>query len=138
LYKALRFAGLRAARFSGWAATADFEGDGRLEFVFNKFNDRPYFFANRFPRQNYLEVKLTGTTSNRDAIGAVAWLWTGNMKMVRQVNPAGGYLAQSSRLLHFGLGDRKADSLVVRWPSGGRAVVRAPKVNSVVSLTEAR
>jgi hypothetical protein len=137
-YQAQPIAGHPAARSSRSAATADFDGDGRLELVVNNFNDRPYFFANRFPRQNYLEVKLTGTKSNRDAIGAVAWLWTGNMKMVRQVNPAGGYLAQSSRLLHFGLGDRKADSLVVRWPSGGRAVVRAPKVNSVVSLTEAR
>ncbi len=136
-YQTQPIAGQRAARRSRSAATADFDGDGRLELVVNNFNDRPYFFANRFPGRNYLEVKLTGTRSNRDAVGAVARLWVGSTEMVRQVNPAGGYLAQSSRVLHFGLGDGVADSLVVRWPAGGRQVVVRPRMNSVVKVTEA-
>jgi len=69
----------------------DFDGDGRLDIVTNNFNDRPYFFANRFPRQNYVEFRLTGTKSNRDGIGAVVRLWVGNKVMVREVSHAGGY-----------------------------------------------
>jgi hypothetical protein len=86
------------------------------------FDDRPYFFANRFPQRNYVAFRLTGTSSGRDAIGAVVRLWVGKTVMVRQVNPAGGYLSDSSRVVHFGLGDRsKVDRIEIRWPRGDRA-----------------
>src|SRR5256885_1046565 len=113
-YQEKPIAGRKAARSSRSAAVADFANDGRLEIVTNNFNDRPYFYGNHFPRKNFLEMKLTGTNSNRDAIGAVARLWIGHTVIVRQVSPAGGYLAQSSKTLHFGLDDNKAvDSVVI-------------------------
>ena len=116
---------------------ADFDGDGRLEIVTNNFNDRPYFFANRFSRRNYLELRLTGTRSNRDAIGAMARLWVGNTVIVREVNPAGGYLAQSSRTLHFGLGDRsKVDSIAIRWPRGLVQTLVNPQINTLHEIRE--
>ena len=137
VYQEKNIAGRQAARSSRSAAVADFDGDGRLEIVTNNFNDRPYFFANRFPRRNYLELRLTGTSSNRDAIGAVARLWVGNTVMVRQVSPAGGYLAQSSRTLHFGLGDRsKVDSIAIRWPRGIAQTLIDPKINSLIQVRE--
>lgn len=129
--------GQPAARSSRSAVVADFDGDGRLDVVTNNFNDRPYFFANRFPQRNYVALRLTGSTSNRDAIGAQARLWTGNAVMVRQVNPAGGYLAQSSRVLHFGLGDRtKVDSIVIRWPRGRVQTLTNPRINTLHQIRE--
>jgi hypothetical protein len=137
IYQEKNISGRQAARSSRSAAVADFDGDGRLEIVTNNFNDRPYFFANRFPLQNYLELRLTGTSSNRDAIGAVARLWAGSTVMVRQVNPAGGYLAQSTRTLHFGLGDRsKIDSIAIRWPRGLMQTLKNPNINSLVQVRE--
>src|SRR3954463_2243907 len=135
-FQARKISGTDAARSSRSAATADFDGDGRLEIVTNNFNDSPYFFANRFPRRNYLELALTGTKSNRDAIGALVRLWTGKTEMIREVNPAGGYLAQSSKTVHFGLGDRtQVDSVVIRWPRGGVEVLHQPRVNTLVKVT---
>jgi hypothetical protein len=129
--------GRPAARSSRSAAVADFDGDGRLEIVTNNFNDRPYFFANRFPRRNYIEFRLTGTRSNRDAIGALVTVWIGKTQLVREVNPAGGYLAQSSRTLHFGLGENgSVDSVVVRWPRGTVQAVPRPRINSLVEIRE--
>jgi hypothetical protein len=137
VYQEKNIAGQKAARSSRSAAVADFDGDGRLEIVTNNFNDRPYFFANRFPLRNYLELRLTGTSSNRDAIGAVARLWVGNTVMIREVNPAGGYLAQSSRTLHFGLGDRsKVDSIKIRWPRGLVQTLTNPAINTLHQIRE--
>ncbi len=130
-------AGRKAARSSRSAAVADFDNSGRLEIVTNNFNGRPYFFANHFAQKNYLELKLTGTKSNHDAIGALARLWIGRTVMVRQVNPAGGYLAQSSKVLHFGLDDHTAvDSVVIRWPSGKRQTIVGPTINSRSEINE--
>jgi hypothetical protein len=129
--------GKQAARSSRSAVVADFDGDGQLDIVTNNFNDTPYFFANRFPKRNYVEFKLTGTRSNRDGIGAVVRLWVGNKVMVREVNPAGGYLAQSSRVLHFGLGDRsKVDRIEIRWPRGTVQTLNNPGINTLHKISE--
>jgi hypothetical protein len=137
IYLDERVAGQPAARSSRSAVVADFDGDGRLEIVTNNFNDRPYFFANRFPRRNYVAFRLTGTRSNRDAIGAVVRLWAGKTVMVRQVNPAGGYLSHSSRVVHFGLGDRgKVDRIEIRWPRGIVQRLDDPEINRLHQIRE--
>jgi hypothetical protein len=137
IYQEQNVAGKRAARSSRSAAVADFDQDGRLDIVTNNFNDRPYYFANRFPRQKYVALKLRGTSSNRDAIGALVRLRVGKTVMVQQVNPAGGYLAQSSRVLHFGLGDRtKVDRIEIRWPRGIVQTLENPALNTVLQIQE--
>ena len=137
IYQEKNIGGQRAARSSRSAAVADFDGDGRLDIVTNNFNDRPYFFGNRFPRQNYVEFRLTGTRSNRDAIGAVIRLWVGNKVIVRQVSPASGYLSQSSRTVHFGLGDRSnIDSVRIRWPRGLVQTLTNPAINTLHQIRE--
>ena len=137
IYQEKRIGGRPAARSSRSAAVADFDGDGRLEIVTNNFNDGPYYFANRFPRRNYVAFRLTGTTSNRDAIGAIVRLWIGKTVMVRQVNPAGGYLSHSSRVVHFGLGDRsKVDQVEIRWPRGIVQRLVNPEINTLHEIRE--
>jgi hypothetical protein len=133
----ITFAGKRAARSSRCAAVADFTNTGRLDVIVNNFNDRPYYFRNHFPKKNYIAFKLTGTKSNRDAIGALVKLFIGDEVMVRQVETAGGYLSQSSRTVHFGLGDRtKIDRVEIRWPSGRQEVVTNPAINTLHQRTE--
>jgi hypothetical protein len=136
-YLAEKIGGRLAARSSRTAATADFDGDGRLDLIVNNFNDNPYYFRNKFPKKNYVAFRLRGTKSNRDAIGAVVRIYMGKEVMTRQVNPAGGYLSQSSKTVHFGLGDRaKIDRVEIRWPSGIKQEIANPEINKLHEVEE--
>jgi hypothetical protein len=137
LYLDEKIRGMACPRSSRSAACADFDGDGRLDLVVNNFNDRPYYFRNRLPPRNYLALRLQGTRSNRDAIGAVVRLYAGKEVMTRQVSPASGYLAQSSRTVHFGLGDRaQIDRVEIVWPSGTVQHLASPALNTCHACIE--
>lgn len=136
-YLAGKIGGKDAARSSRCAAVADFRNSGRLDIVTNNFNDAPYYFRNQFPKKDYIAFRLQGTKSNRDAVGALVRLRMGNETLVRQVQGAGGYLSQSSRTLHFGLGSGRAiDRVEIRWPSGQRQVLPSPAINKLHTIVE--
>jgi hypothetical protein len=82
-------------------------------------------------------LSLHGTRSNRDAVGAVVRLHIVDQVMTRQVHAAGGYLSQSSKTLHFGLGERtRVDHIEIRWPSGSRQTITNPEPNRLHEVTE--
>jgi hypothetical protein len=126
-----------AARSSRCAATGDLNGDGRLDLVVNNFNDRCYYYLNEFPRRNFIALRLVGTKSNHNAIGAVVRMYVAGKILTRQVQPAGGYLSQSSRTLHFGLGDHdEIDRIEIHWPSGTRQTLAALEINALHEIVE--
>jgi hypothetical protein len=101
-------------------AVADFNNDGRLDLVMNANNETPVLYMNNLKKTgSSVELKLVGTESNRDAIGACVWLTAGGKKMMRQVEAGSGYASEMMRPLHFGLGKADhVDAIEIRWPSG--------------------
>jgi thiol-disulfide isomerase/thioredoxin len=102
-------------------ATLDWDGDGRLDIVLkSRTAPRVRLLRNLADSSaNALTVKLVGTESNRDAIGATVFLEVGGRKLRQTVRAGEGYLAQSSKRLHFGLAQSTEVGLLkVRWPSG--------------------
>jgi hypothetical protein len=101
------------------AAYADIDNDGSLDVLMTTNGSRVYLFHNEDGTNHSLRVKLVGTKSNRDGIGAVVRLTSGKEQPWQMLRSGSSYLSQSELVLTFGLGAQtKADSLEVQWPSG--------------------
>ncbi len=118
-------------------ALADFDDDGRLDIYQTNANQNSLLYHNvSASGGHWIELKLIGTKSNRDAIGARATLKAGGGQMIREVNGGNGYAGQSTTRLHFGLGKTTAvDSLEIRWPGGKIEKVTVP-IDKVTTIKE--
>ena len=115
-------AGLTAqppARHRG-SAVGDFNGDGRLDVVASALSAPAEVWLNDSPgAAHWLELKLEGTASNRDGIGARIKLTAGGRVQYNHVSFAAGYASSSAAPIHFGLGAAAtASEIEIRWPSG--------------------
>jgi hypothetical protein len=87
---------------------------------------------------HWLQIKLEGVESNRDAVGAVVAIETSNGSQTRQVTRGNAFLSCSSPVLHFGLGDATTvNRIEVRWPSGRRQSLTQVSADQRLSLREA-
>jgi hypothetical protein len=103
-------------------AAGDLDGDGDLDLVFTNLNEPAAVLLNSTKRAGRgLVVRLTGTVSNRDAIGARLTLTTTTARRSRQIFGGGSYLSTSDLAAHFGIPDGETlISIEIRWPSGKR------------------
>jgi hypothetical protein len=124
-------------RVSRGSLAGDYDNDGDLDLFVHNLNDRPSLLRNDWSRGHWLGVALTGTRSNRDAVGARLHVVAGGRVQVRDVVRGSSYLGSEDPRIHFGLGEvTVVDCLVVRWPSGRRQVIRSPAVDRYLSVVE--
>jgi len=119
-------------------AATDWDGDGDLDlWLRNRTGPQLRLMRNEIASGHWIAFELTGVTSNRDAVGARVAVVAGDRRHVRTVTSGSGYLAQSSRRLHFGLGDAtKIDSITVTWPSGSSDLIPPPDIDALYKLRE--
>ena len=132
---------IRGARGTRAAVIFDLDGDGDLDIVTNEFNTAPMVLVSNLTektRVRYLAVKLTGTTSNRNGLGAVVKVTAGGSTYTKVMDGSSGYLSHSLYPLYFGLAAAETiDSVEVLWPSGKKQTVQTPiKVNSTIDVRE--
>ena len=101
-------------------AYADFDRDGDLDLLITTNNGPAYLFRNENTGgNNSIRFHLTGTKSNRDAIGAVVRIFYDGQSQSRMVKGGSSYLSQSELPVTFGLGKRtQIERAVIDWPSG--------------------
>ncbi len=115
----------------------DYDGDGRVDVVVRNYRQPAQLLHNVGNAQHWIDVKLVGTQSNRDAVGARITLTAGGIRQLREVHAGSGYLSGSSLVQHFGLGAAEsADTIEVHWPSGKVTTVANVPANQLVTLTE--
>jgi hypothetical protein len=113
------------------AVVLDLDGDGDLDIVTNEFNGPPQVLISDLAQRHavhFLAVRLRGTRSNRDGLGArVTVVLPNGRRILKAVDGKSGYLSQSDLPLYFGLADAtSAQAIEVRWPSGERQIMRGP------------
>ncbi len=112
--------GLLLEKSSRGVAFGDYDNDGDLDILIVNLNDRPTLLRNEGGNRNHwITLRLVGTESNRDAIGARVRVQVGDRVQTAEVRSGGSYLSHNDTRVHFGLGaERRVKRLEIRWPRG--------------------
>ena len=121
----------------------DLDDDGDLDLVTNEWNDRPQVLVSNLSEKkpiHHLKLKLVGTVSNRDGLGAMVKVQCGPKTYTRFHDGKSGYLAQSSMPLYFGLdAATRIDRIEVLWASGKKQLLTEKiPVDASLTITEER
>lgn len=130
--------GVQSNEIGRGGALSDVDGDGRVDLYTTNVNAPNEMLRNVVDTQNgWLKVKLEGTLSNSDGVGAVVRVRVQNTTHMKPQMAGTGYLSSSSKVLHFGLGSATAvDQVEVVWPTGLAQRVAAPALNSTIVIRE--
>ena len=123
------------------AAYADINNDGRPDLLLSTNGGPAYLFLNEATgsaaSNKSLRIKLVGTKSNRDGIGAVAKISAGGETQTQMLRSGSSYLSASELILTFGLAQNsQADSLEIHWPSGQLDKLSNIPANQTITITE--
>jgi enediyne biosynthesis protein E4 len=101
-------------------AAGDFDDDGDIDVVINHKDGPPAVLRNDTPTDNHwIRLRLVGTRSNRDAVGARVEVQAGGRTIVRQRKGGGSYASANEPRLLIGLDEAPhAERIIIRWPSG--------------------
>ena len=88
-------------------------------------------------KNHWVTLKLTGTKSNRSAVGALARVTAGGRSLMDEVRAGRGYQSAEDLRLHFGLGTNSLiERLEVRWPSGATNIWKDVAADRIIPITE--
>jgi len=136
-------AGFIAPRVGRGAAYADINNDGRPDLLLATNGGPVYLFRNETQSgasaNRSLRIKLVGTKSNRDGIGAVVRLTAGGETQTQMLRSGSSYLSSSELILTFGLAQNdKADAIEIRWPSGQVDRLSNVQAGKTITATEGK
>ena len=131
-------AGVTTPKSSRGAAFGDFDNDGDTDVLVMNMNEPPLLLRNDLKSSNnWLTVKLTGTKSNRSAIGSRVIVKNGDRTQAQEVTSQSSYYSHNDFRLHFGLGaNQQADQIEIHWASGAIETLKNVASNKFLTIKE--
>jgi hypothetical protein len=132
--------GILERHSSRGAAFADYDNDGAVEVLVNNQGEPPSLLKQaQQPPGHWIILQLTGTKSNRSAIGARVKVTAGSHVQVSEVRSGGSYISQNDLRQHFGLGAAtQIDKIEITWPSGTKQTLGSQPSDQVLKIIEPR
>jgi len=132
--------GFNTAYVSRGVAFVDLDNDGFVDIVVGNNGDPPLVLHNSGGNGNhFVNFRLVGTKSNRDAMGARIRVVAGGLSQIREISGGGSYLSQSDLRANFGLGKAvRVQTVEVMWPSGQKQVFHDIEANKFYLIEEGR
>ena len=118
-------------------AFVDFDNDGFVDIVVANNDDPPNLLHNSGNGSHFLNVRLVGTKSNRDALGARIRVVSGGISQIREIAAGGSYISHSDLRANFGVGEAvQAETVEITWPTGQVEAFSRVKANEFYVLVE--
>ncbi len=130
--------GITMPSFSSGVAYADLDNDGDMDLIINNVDQKAHVYRNNVTNLNgnhYLKIKLNGSLSNLNGIGAKVMIQTGGEKQFLEQYVSRGYQSSVDFTLHFGLGKATlVDNLTVIWPDGKVSKSENIEVDKMITI----
>jgi hypothetical protein len=135
--------GLAVAIPARGLSISDLDGDGRLDAVIGNIDATPTVLKNvSKPASHWIELRLVGDPakkSPKDAIGAIAYVTTGQLRQRQDVISGASYASQNDQRLHFGIGEAtKIDKLEIKWPGGALETISVNGCDRSFTIVEGK
>jgi hypothetical protein len=118
-------------------AFGDFDNDGDIDILIVNLNEPPSLLRNDIRgHHHWLKVKLTGTRSNRSAIGARVTCAYAGKRQAQEVMAQSSFYSCNDPRLHFGLGAAETADLEIWWPTGARQELKNVRANQILTIRE--
>ena len=116
----------------------DLDNDGDVDVVILNSRRGPTILSNESASGNHwIEIRLRGTKTNRDGVGARVKVVTGDLTQIDEVHSGRGYQSHHGMRLHFGLAGReRVDRIEVRWIGGGVDLLHDVDADQFITVTE--
>src|SRR6266404_6080461 len=120
------------------AAFGDLNNDGQIDIVIGELNGAPLILRNDGTKNHWLGIRLIGTKSNRDGIGArIIVTDNSGRRQIFDVSAAGSYLSANDFRVVAGLGAATGVRLVeIHWPSGRTQTIENPEADRYLTINE--
>jgi len=138
-------AAFRAPRVGRGLSVGDYDNDGWLDLFVSNNRENAQLFRNASssepaaPKNHWLGVRLIGTKSNRDGIGATLKITADDFVSYDQPKGGMSYCSAQDPRMHFGLGEHaKVDTLEITWPSGAHEAIKNVPADQYVTMEEGK